>query len=186
LQQKQGLEMSSKGKLKYMQKSVKFRGAQLTLYSLDGMTWSSRKQELTHILERQETQRITFGQIKGGPSSGGSGASKSEDGEEKIEEEEFEEDQAFLLARQDVIDDEVIAKPKGGKARVGVGRHRRNPVPAEKVKPKAKAKAKAKLPAKKAQPSPPAKTRKSSSTPKSRASGKETKKAKPKSKRRAA
>jgi len=55
-------------KSKYSQKTVAFGGGQITLYSLDGITWSSRKEELEAILERHEQEKANFGgQIKGGP-----------------------------------------------------------------------------------------------------------------------
>src|SRR5690606_10717706 len=61
--------MSSKKKSsKYLKKTVEFQGSKLVLYSLDGDTWSSRKDELHEIVERHELQKQNFGgQIKGGP-----------------------------------------------------------------------------------------------------------------------
>jgi|GEM_PF-1144428 len=57
--------MSQKTKQKYLTKSTSFGNKKLTLYSLDGLTWSSRCDELEVIRERHEAQRITFAQIKG-------------------------------------------------------------------------------------------------------------------------
>jgi len=48
------------GKLKYLSKSVKFGSTDLTMYSLDGLTWSSQKDELLVLKERQESQRISL------------------------------------------------------------------------------------------------------------------------------
>lgn len=42
---------------KYLTKQVKFGGAEFTLYSIDGVTWSSNKNELEEIHERHERQR---------------------------------------------------------------------------------------------------------------------------------
>jgi hypothetical protein len=46
-------------------KSVSFGGKSMTLYSLDGFTWSSRKDELHLIEERREAQKVTAAQLKG-------------------------------------------------------------------------------------------------------------------------
>ena len=45
---------------KVLTKSVKFNGKELKLYSLDGNTWSSRKEELTTIKERFENTRLSM------------------------------------------------------------------------------------------------------------------------------
>lgn len=52
-------------KLKYLSKSIKFGGATMTLYSLDGFTWSSRKNELLEIKERHDRERVTMADIRG-------------------------------------------------------------------------------------------------------------------------
>ena len=44
---------------KYQTKKVVFNGEELELYSLDGFTWSSRKDELPVIQERHETDRFS-------------------------------------------------------------------------------------------------------------------------------
>ena len=44
----------------YMTKTVTLAGKTVTLYSLDGNTWSSRAQELTEIQERHANQKVTF------------------------------------------------------------------------------------------------------------------------------
>ncbi len=41
----------------YYQKVIKFSGQDLKLYSLDGVTWSSKQQELIVIEERQIQQQ---------------------------------------------------------------------------------------------------------------------------------
>ena len=43
---------------KYHKKVVQFSGKKLTLYSLDGNTWSTRKTELEDIIERHEQERL--------------------------------------------------------------------------------------------------------------------------------
>lgn len=48
------------GKVKYLSKSVKFGSKTLVLYSIDGLTWSSKRDELSQIQERQEAQRVTL------------------------------------------------------------------------------------------------------------------------------
>lgn len=56
--------MSEAKKMKYLSKTVTFGGKSFTLFSLDGLTWSSRKQELLEIKERQERDKISFAAIK--------------------------------------------------------------------------------------------------------------------------
>lgn len=50
---------------KYQSKTVTFGGRDFTLFSLDGVTWSSRKDELQVIQERHDSQRVTLAQIRG-------------------------------------------------------------------------------------------------------------------------
>lgn len=47
----------SEKKGKYLTKTVKFGDAEFTLFSIDGITWSSKKEELEDIKERHERQR---------------------------------------------------------------------------------------------------------------------------------
>ena len=56
--------MSDSKKIKYLSKTVAFGGKTLTLFSIDGQTWSSRKQELLEIKERQERDKVSFVAIK--------------------------------------------------------------------------------------------------------------------------
>lgn len=61
------LEVMSAKNSPYQTKIVRFGGKDHVLYSLDGITWSSRKEELTEIQERHQDERTYFGtQIKGG------------------------------------------------------------------------------------------------------------------------
>lgn len=54
-------EIPSKSeKEKILIKTVKFSGKDLKLYSLDGNTWSSRKEELLTIKERFDTNRLSM------------------------------------------------------------------------------------------------------------------------------
>ncbi|MCB0330581.1 MAG: hypothetical protein KDD70_12980 [Bdellovibrionales bacterium] len=53
-------------KSRYLTKTVTFNNEELTLYSLDGATWSSRKQELSDIQTRHEDDRVTFEEIRSG------------------------------------------------------------------------------------------------------------------------
>jgi hypothetical protein len=116
----------SKKKAKYITKSVKFGGKQFTLFSLDGITWSSRRDELHQILERQEQERKSFNQIMGDQTAEKGAAP---DGEPKEAEEDTE-----LVAREDdeilPITTEPARKPikprssiamKAAKARVSAG-----------------------------------------------------------------
>lgn len=61
---------SSNKKMRYQKKVIAFGGKKVTLWSIDGITWSTRKNELLNVIERQEEERAKFGgQIKGGPQS---------------------------------------------------------------------------------------------------------------------
>jgi hypothetical protein len=51
-------------KSKYQTKNVKFGGKSVVLFSLDGLTWSSRKDELSEIQARHEQQKIAFAQVR--------------------------------------------------------------------------------------------------------------------------
>ncbi len=53
-------------KERYQSKKVFFQGQELELFSLDGHTWSSRKDELEVIKDRQENARVSFEEIKSG------------------------------------------------------------------------------------------------------------------------
>ena len=57
--------MNDPKKIKYLTKKIKFNGKDMTLYSIDGSTWSSRKDELTQIIDRHESEKLTFGEIRG-------------------------------------------------------------------------------------------------------------------------
>lgn len=50
--------MATEKTSKYMTKTTSFGGSSLTLYSIDGVTWSTRKDELDKIKERQEKERV--------------------------------------------------------------------------------------------------------------------------------
>ncbi len=84
-------------KSKYLEKKITFGSTTVTLFSLDGVTWSSRKEELQAILDRHEQEKASFGgQIKGGPQIKSAGSEAGEDEEEEYlevsDEEESEED----------------------------------------------------------------------------------------------
>jgi hypothetical protein len=49
---------------KYLTKVVLFNGQKMTLFSLDGNTWSTRKVELSEIKKRHELQRAELAGIK--------------------------------------------------------------------------------------------------------------------------
>ncbi|NBW41218.1 hypothetical protein EBR25_09480 [bacterium] len=53
-------------KTDYLTKIVEFNDSKLTLYSLDGATWSSRKDELQVIKTRYEESRVTYEEIRSG------------------------------------------------------------------------------------------------------------------------
>lgn len=56
--------MAQGHRAKYLTKTVKFAGQNLILYSLDGLTWSTKRAELQAIKERQESQRAILMDVK--------------------------------------------------------------------------------------------------------------------------
>lgn len=88
----------TKKKSKYLTKTVKFGEKQFTLFSLDGVTWSSRRDELHMILERQEQERKSFNQIIGEQP-----AEKPADGEAKEADGVDAEDADLIVAEDDEI-----------------------------------------------------------------------------------
>lgn len=98
--------MADGKKIKYLTKSVTFSGKEITLFSLDGLTWSTRRSELLTIKERQERDRVSFAALK------------EEDGETRIiprqKEEEVEvESEAFSnpdFGNAEVYEDDLRAE----------------------------------------------------------------------------
>ena len=61
-------------KLKFLSKSVSFGTKTLKLFSLDGLTWSTRKDELQAIKDRHDMEKVTAAQLKGEAGESGSPA----------------------------------------------------------------------------------------------------------------
>ena len=60
--------MAARRRPKYFKKSIKYGKQEVTLFSLDGQVWSTRKEELADIMERHANERASYGgQIAGGP-----------------------------------------------------------------------------------------------------------------------
>ena len=96
--------MADGKKIKYLTKSVSFAGKEITLYSLDGLTWSTRRSELLAIKERQERDKVSFAALK------------EENGETQVvprDTEEPEEDEAFSnpeFGNEEVYEDDLRAE----------------------------------------------------------------------------
>lgn len=76
--------MTPKVKQKLLKKSCSFNGKKIVLYSLDGVTWSSRDWEPEKIKERQETEKIRLESLSedgAKPEAEGEKSEQSEDGE---------------------------------------------------------------------------------------------------------
>lgn len=58
--------MSDKKKNKFLNKVIRFAGKDVTVYSLDGVTWSTRRNELVELQERLERERVSFAALKEG------------------------------------------------------------------------------------------------------------------------
>ena len=96
-------------KSEYVQKTVTFGGKKLVLFSLDGITWSSRKDELRAIMERHEQEKITINDIRG---------VAEETKDEKEQEEEGADDKAHDILEQEEDDEARTAGKKGRKLRL--------------------------------------------------------------------
>jgi len=125
--------MSDVKKLKYLTKTVKFGSNSLTLYSIDGLTWSSKKQELTVIKDRLENQRVTLGGVKSEDDEGAK--DKPEKDDEPVVTSTDDDDEVPVKAAKvdaddedddlivedvevdDDIDDDLPAVSKRGKAK---------------------------------------------------------------------
>ncbi|MBX7143670.1 MAG: hypothetical protein K1X79_04395 [Oligoflexia bacterium] len=123
-----------KKKIKYLSKTVKFAGKSMTLYSLDGMTWSSRKDELHQILARQEQERAAFNQMIGDAATKAKSAETTEEG---APEESRENEEIMEMDDLDVIEDvPVVDTPPKGKGRgAGAKAEKAAAAPAAKEKP---------------------------------------------------
>lgn len=118
--------MNTKKKVKYISKTVAFQGKQISLFSIDGITWSTRKQELMEIKERQERDKVSFAAIKEEngetkvvpkPATGASN-DEEEEGEEGYEagaESEGEETEAVAEVDENDEDSKRAPRKKAGK-----------------------------------------------------------------------
>ncbi len=116
-------------KVKYLSKGVKFAGKQVTLYSLDGATWSTRKEELHQILERQEAERVSFNQLLG--------EAKAKEGQEA----EAEVVDPVIEDEMLPIEDEPPAPPVKQKVAIKAAAKAKSSKPARKAAPAKKEKA---------------------------------------------
>lgn len=73
--------MNDAKKLKFQSKVVRFGSHSITLFSIDGVTWSTRRDELQRILERHEQERLGLANLK--DPSGGAGKGKPAKGPKK-------------------------------------------------------------------------------------------------------
>lgn len=105
-------------KQKYLTKTVKFGSGFLTMYSIDGTTWSTRKEELHQIIARHEAERQKLAQLK--VDENAEKGAKSDDAAESEEKEEKEEEKSDdielaaeddeLLPIVDEVDEEIAEK----------------------------------------------------------------------------
>ena len=95
---------------KYLTKIVQFNGQKMTLFSLDGNTWSTRKLELAEIKQRHELQRAELaGKAEEADAATGPGADT-----EKPEEDSIEDDgRPFSISEEDDVDDVEASREKG-------------------------------------------------------------------------
>ena len=62
--------MTGKATPEYLRKVVQLGDTELELFSIDGLTWSSRPDELHLIQERRENSRVSFGDKRAAPRPG--------------------------------------------------------------------------------------------------------------------
>lgn len=110
--------MNDLKKIKYLTKKIKFNGKDMTLYSIDGCTWSSRKDELCQIIERHESEKLTFGEIRGQMSANKPIApKKSPEKFNKFRQAALQEKQrAVELVEAEAAQKQVVAAPPVAKA----------------------------------------------------------------------
>jgi hypothetical protein len=109
--------MSSKQAPEYIRKIVKFGEKELELFSIDGLTWSSRPEELHLIQERRENSRVSFGDKRIAPRPGGANrlipkkGVKSSGGDNSYlgDEEEVENEAGLIIGDQE---EESLIIPK--------------------------------------------------------------------------
>ncbi len=157
--------MASK-KLNYETRETTFAGETIVLYSIDGVTWSTRKEELAEIMERHEYERTTFGDVKGRVMK------KGIDGEEEAD-----------SAGEDGVAKPGRSKPeKSTKSEVNAKSANKKVVPQIKAKKSGEKPAKAQLPKKGANAKKPSASskavKKEAAAPKKRASSAPVKKLK--------
>ena len=157
-------------KIKYLTKKVRFNGKDMTLYSVDGCTWSSRRDELTQIIDRHESEKLTFGEIRGQLSANKPIApKKSPEKFNKFREAALEEKQKAI----ELVEAEATKKKEVSVIAAKSSAKRVTKVATEKVPVK---KAKPALPVKKAVAVTKSVKTVVKETPKKRASGKPAKK----------
>ena len=99
--------MTEKKKGKFLHKTTRFGTKELTLYSLDGVTWSTRKDELQAILDRHEAERLKLLANMGEAKAQEEAEKKTEPKEEKDTREE--EGPMIVEADADIdLDDEEM------------------------------------------------------------------------------
>ena len=97
-----GVAMAAKSKNQYLTKKVKFGGKDMTLYSLDGMTWSSREGELEEIQARHEREKVTINDITGAAEVVAGDEEKAKENDERLEMKEFEEELELEEIRENI------------------------------------------------------------------------------------
>lgn len=95
--------------IKYFTKIVQFNGQKMTLFSLDGNTWSTRKMELAEIVKRHELQRAELA----GKAEEAEAAAVTETEPVKSEDEDLREDDGKPFSISEDEDDNESGGEKG-------------------------------------------------------------------------
>jgi hypothetical protein len=130
-----------KKKSNFLKREVKFGGKTVILYSIDGNTWSTRKDELQAIIDRHEAEKVTFGEIKGGLGAGAKAAAAArKDEADKAAKARAASADDEAIDDLKMIDDDVVddiddntdekAAGKRGRPAISVGKA---PSPASKI-----------------------------------------------------
>ncbi len=93
--------MVNKSKSQFQTKTTTFGGKKVVLYSIDGLIWSTRKDELSVIKDRLESQKVIL-EISGKTADGAAKTPEEEVEKEEVKDEEV--DEADEIEKEDVDD----------------------------------------------------------------------------------
>ncbi len=136
--------MNDKKKAKFLTKSATFGGKAIALWSLDGVTWSTRKEELQTIHDRHEAERLKTIQHIGEVLSDERTKAQKAEAEDDVVEESDEPEIAPKVA-EDVDDEELEVDEDDEESASKKKKSPKAAKPAKKTKPEKKKAGRAKV-----------------------------------------